>query len=227
MSETLLTERLEKSAQLMAEDRFDEARKHLLKNPHPEAPEWHYNLALTYLNSDLPAKGALHLDQALTIRPRMDQAQKAIELTDSRLGNRKDQLPFFQKWSYLDHWMSSDEAWLLIGVAFLAFFVSLTIKLWRKTLHASIPFLVFLFISCPLLVPSVLRLWTENLPLVIATESWSTLRSGPSPTYSTVGGVPGGVRLKVIEEERGWKKVSLGGDRMGWLKESRVQALSR
>lgn len=191
----------------------------------------YFNLGNCYYKKSDYIKAVLYYEKAAKYDPTNEDIQFNLEISRSRLSEENDSdNSGVSGWFYTivnsrkaDHW-----TWLAISLSiagtvflFLMFFSS-QISLKRISLATA-------FISFAFSIVFALFSWyqisyfnSNDQALIISANSEA--RSEPNSDSKTVFIIPGGMKVKVLQEKDGWSEIVLNSN-IGWVKSEEIEKI--
>lgn len=199
-------------------------------------PDLEYDLGTAYAETGHLGRAVWHFETALALRPGNEDAQAGLDTARTAIGRRLAQVageatvqtrpPMGE--ALLTPFSERGLAWSAITLNAL-FFLILAVRRFarRETLRVGLavaaPLVALLLVAC-LWGVGVKRGLFERGQTGIVLED-APLSEGPDPRAATRGEVQEGERARILGTEGGFVRLSLGGDRQGWVGQDHVGSL--
>lgn len=226
---------------------FDQGNKLYLEQKYPEAiqtyetvlksglenGELYFNLGNAYFRTGKLAPAILSYERAHKLLPNDDDIAFNLQYANVRIVDKIDPVPtlFIYRWAddVLDLFSPRTQLWLVYGSfllalgAFTALFYGRSFNVRRIALFAGICAAAWCIVSAAFYGINTYRASTTIYGIV--TNDVSNIKSAPDPKSSDVFVLHTGLKVQVLDEVNGWKKIRLSDGKVGWIPEREVETI--
>jgi tetratricopeptide (TPR) repeat protein len=195
------------------------------------SPVTFYNIANCHFKKSDFIKALLYYEKSAKYDPGNETTKMNIEITQSKLtDNNKELNSGISGWFHTivntrkaDHWTYLSLGLSLIGT-FMLFLMVFSHKLSLKRMALATSVISFLF-SIVFIIFSWYQFSyfnSEENAMIIVTSSEA--KSEPGGESKTVFIIPGGMKVKILQEKEGWTEISLNSN-VGWVKTEELEKI--
>ncbi len=188
-----------------------------------DAAATHHNLGKVREALADSAGAMLEWERALRLEPGHAAAKEALEITRANLGSKIKPVPWWVKLQpaftrHRERWLVALCAWMAIVGGFAAAFYP-SGRFWGAATAG-----LGLIASCW----SGALLWHAHLEadMALVRDRSTTLRVAPADPARSLGTLPMGSRVRVLDTSAGWNRVTTAEGETGWLPAQSVERIS-
>jgi tetratricopeptide (TPR) repeat protein len=191
-----------------------------------------YNIANCHFKKSDFIKALLYYEKSLKYDPSNEATKMNIEITRSKLTENNEELNSgISGWFHTivntrkaDHWSYISLGLSLIGTMMLFLMVfSKKLSLKRMTLATSVVAFLFSIVFFIFSWYQISYFNSEENAMIIINSSEA--KSEPGSESKTVFIIPGGMKVKILQEEKnGWTEISLNSN-IGWVKTEELEKI--
>jgi tetratricopeptide (TPR) repeat protein len=190
-----------------------------------------YNIGNCYYKKSDFIHALLYYEKSAKYDPGNEATKLNIEITQSKLSENKDELNTgISGWFYTivnaraaDYWTYLSLALSIIGTIFLFLIVfSTQLSLKRMALATSIVSFVFSIVFMIFSWNQISYFNSKETAMIISANSEA--KSEPIEGSKTVFIIPGGMKIKILQEKEDWTEISLNAN-VGWIKTQELERL--
>ncbi len=192
--------------------------------------ELYYNLGNCYYRLNEFPQARYAYEQAYVISPSNKDVRNNLKLTISKIKtNEAKSQSFISVWIHdFCYWFSIGE-WLFTALfcfalflaSFLVYYFGRTIRIRKVAFFVSFAFFVVAAVSFVCAVVQTDNMENPSQAIVLETAD---VRQSPTLNAGTIKQILPGTKIELIDESvvEGWRQVSIGGDRKGWVRSSSI-----
>ncbi len=190
-----------------------------------------FNIGNCYYKKSDFIHALLYYEKSAKYDPTNEMTKLNIEITQSKITENKEDLNTgISGWFYTivnsrkaDHWTYLSLGLSILGTVFLfLMFFSPKISLKRMSLATAFVSFAFSIIFMFFSWSQISYYSAEDTGIIITTNAEA--RSEPNANSKAVFIVPGGMKIKILQEKGDWTEISLNAN-VGWIKKQELESL--
>ncbi len=199
-----------------------------LINSNVSSANIYYNIGNSYFKLDDIPNAILYFEKAKKIEPNNLDIIYNIELANTRIADKIEQVPqFFLKTIYLTTLNSlTEKQWTTVNISlFIIFLIFIVLFYTRSTnrrlwLSFSIAFIILTFTSGIIGFQSYKQKTTHNTAIIFTPTI--DIKSAPDTKSNTIFILHQGTKISLLEKTAQWQKVRIASGSEGWLKTNNI-----
>ncbi len=198
-----------------------------------QSPELYYNLGNSYYKLGEIPSAILYYEKAAKLNPNDENIQHNLELCNSMIPDRIDQLPqlFFVKWYVSLYNYFPIDTWAYIGILLISLFsifllvFLLSDRLFMKKLGFWFSgFMLILALFAFFLTYQKYSSFKKHNEAIIFTPS-ITVKSSPAQNSVDLFVLHEGTKVTILDQVSGWKKVKIQNGSIGWIEGDKLEII--
>ncbi len=204
---------------------FENAISHYTQivDQHFTSFELHYNLGNSYFKTEQIGKAILHFEKAFKLNTEDEDLQFNLNLCRNYIVDQIEELPrpAVLKWWISFKEKSSPNTWAkfaLLTVGIFSFI--LIVRIFTTNRSVKKTSIVLGFISLVLSIFFLSMSYISDMAVkkeAILIHTNTNIKNSPSENGADIFILHEGVKMQVLEELNGWKKIKLSNGMVGWL----------